>query len=377
MYRVLVFGMTENPGGVESFLMNNYRKIDNNKIHLDFLANTKNKIAFEDELVSHGSKVYHISPRRKSPINFYRELNHFFSRLADEYDCIWVNLNTLVNIDYLKYAKKYGIKRRIVHAHNSRNMDEGLKGKLTYQFHEYHKNRIASYATDFWACSLDAAKWFYPKEVLSKVKVVKNAIEIKRFKFDAQKRRELRKSLNLDNKFVIGNVGRLHFQKNQEFIIDIINHLKEKDPDVRLLLVGQGPDERKLKEKINKLSLNDYVILVGVQNDIQKWLSAFDIFVFPSNFEGLGIAGLEAEANGLPVLASANVIPEELKINDNFEFLNLKSGPLNWAREIEKMNVTREKPNKIKQNFIEEGYDINVAVQRLQELLLKGRTNEK
>lgn len=223
MYRVLVFGMTENPGGVESFLMNNYRKIDNNKIHLDFLANTKNKIAFEDELVSHGSKVYHISPRRKSPINFYRELNHFFSRLADEYDCIWVNLNTLVNIDYLKYAKKYGIKRRIVHAHNSRNMDEGLKGKLTYQFHEYHKNRIASYATDFWACSLDAAKWFYPKEVLSKVKVVKNAIEIKRFKFDAQKRRELRKSLNLDNKFVIGNVGRLHFQKNQEFIIDIIN----------------------------------------------------------------------------------------------------------------------------------------------------------
>lgn len=372
MYKVLIFGMTENPGGVESFVMNNYRNIDLKKVHFDFLCNTHKEIAFEDELKLNGSKVYHIFPRRKNPIRFYKEINAFFAKNAHKYDCIWVNLNTLVNIDYLKLAKKYGINRRIVHAHNSKNMDEGLKGDLTARIHEYHKKYITLYATDFWACSMDAASWFYPTDILKKVKVIKNAIDINEVKFDLEKREQLRRQLNLNGKLVIGNVGRLHFQKNQQFILDILAKLRFKENNVQLILVGQGPDEIKLKEKAETLGIKDQVMFAGVQSDIQKWLSAFDIFVFPSRFEGLGIAGLEAEANGLPVIASNGVIPHELKINDNFKFLDLECGSSIWAEEIKNIDLDREKFKKIKQNFTNEGYDINVAAKRLQKLLLQG-----
>lgn len=184
MYKVLVFGMTENPGGVESFLMNNYRNINSHKIHFDFLCNTINKIAFEDEILKNNSRIFNIYPRRKDPFRFRKELNDFFRKHANEYNCIWINLNTLVNIDYLKVAKKYGIKRIIVHSHNSRNMDTGFKGYITQKLHNLHKRQLQKYATDYWACSSFAAKWFYTNDLLKKVKIIKNAIDVNNFSFN-------------------------------------------------------------------------------------------------------------------------------------------------------------------------------------------------
>ena len=130
MIRILVFGMTENPGGVESFLMNYYRHIDKNKIQFDFLCNSYNKVAYEDELISLGGRVYHITSRSKNYIKFTKELKELFDTHSSEWDGIWVNVCSLANIDYLKYAKKYGIKKRIMHSHNSHHMDGRLSGLL-------------------------------------------------------------------------------------------------------------------------------------------------------------------------------------------------------------------------------------------------------
>lgn len=374
MYKVLVFGMTENPGGVESFLMNNYRMIDKKSISFDFLCNTTKKIAYEDELIRSGSKIFHIFPRRKNPFRFYKELNTFFRNNASDYDCVWVNLNTLVNVEYLKIAKRYGIKRRIVHSHNSRNMDTGIKGKITYLFHLKHKKNIADYATDYWACSSLAARWFYPQDILSEVQIIKNGINIESVSFNETKRKEIRKKLDImDNTLVLGNVGRLHFQKNQQFALAILNELVNCNhhKDIKLILVGQGPDEKILRKKVDELKLNKNVIFAGVQKDIQSWLSAFDIFLFPSLFEGLGIAGLEAEANGLPVLAASNEIPEELKINNNFYFMDLNSNVKKWANKVQRIPLQRENKNIINKNFQNSGYKIEESVKKITSLFLE------
>lgn len=369
MYKVLVFGITENPGGVEAFLLSYYRMIDRNKIQFDFLCNTHDKVAYEDELKRLGGKVIHIAMRSKEPLQYKKELNNFMKQHASEYQAVWVNVCSLANIDYLKVAKKYGIKKRIIHSHNSQNMDNRIRKIL----HQINRNRIANYATDFWACSDDAAKWFYNDSLLPKSVVIKNAIELPRVSFAEEKRVKIREQYHLKDKFVIGNVGRLHFQKNQMFALDIMSNLVHKMPNAVLMLVGQGEDEEKLKKRAEELKISGQIIFTGVQSDIGGYLSAFDLFLFPSKFEGLSIAGLEAQVNGLPVISSYGVIPEELKLTDNFHFKRLEDGAESWADAIVDLsqNTERTNPEVIKERFTKAGFNIDTEVKRLEELLME------
>ncbi|WP_329887112.1 glycosyltransferase family 1 protein [Pseudoramibacter faecis] len=369
MKKVLVFGMTENPGGVESVIMNYYRNIDHQKIHFDFLCNSHNPIAFEDELKQSGSKCFHFVARSKKPLQYCHALNTFFRQYAPEYDAIWVNVCSLANIDYLKLARKYGISRRIIHSHNSENMDSALRGQL----HKFNKKRISKYATDFWACSEDAAKWFFEGETLKNTVIVNNAIDITKMRFDANKRKSFRKQLAVEDKLIIGNIGRLHFQKNQDFIIDIFSALIKKEPNAVLFLIGQGEDESKLKTKVKNLHLEKSVYLLGVQQDIQGWLSAMDLFLFPSRFEGLSVVAMEAQANGVPVLASKNVIPAEVKINENFQFYGLEHSAAEWADQIVWMShhLARLNSEKILKSFMRKNFEIKQEAKKLQDWFLK------
>lgn len=364
--KILVFGMTPNPGGVESVLMNYYRNIDKNKVQFDFLCNSPDKIAYEDELLTGGSKVYKVSMRSKHPLKYHRELNDFFKKNADKYDAIWVNLNSLANIDYLKLAKKYGIKRRIIHSHNSRNMDGYLRGLL----HEKNKKHIAKYATDFWACSVEAGKWFYPEKIRKQEKIINNAIDLNSIKFDEAERKIIRKKYNLEGKLVIGNVGRLHFQKNQTFLLEITKEIKKIVPNIKVVLVGDGSDKEKLQHKSRELGIEADVLFTGVQKNITAWLSTFDVFVFPSLFEGLGVALLEAEATGVPVIASKKVIPKEAKITSNFIFYPLTASPKEWAEKIVKLNNYQKRlsEKEVLNDFKKAGYSIKEESKKLEKV---------
>lgn len=367
MKRILVFGMTENPGGVESFLMNYYRHIDRSKIQFDFLANSHKKIAYEEEIISTGAQVFHITARSENLRLYKKELKKIFVEHSDEWQAIWVNVCSLANIDYLKIAKQFGIKKRIIHSHNSQNMDGKLRGIL----HNVNKRKIKKYATDFWACSEEAAKWFYSNS--KDVVVIHNAIDVEKLSFDSVKRKKIRNSMNFNCDFIIGNIGRLHFQKNQMFILDIFTEICKKISNSKLVLIGQGEDEHKLKEKCKLLGIEENVIFTGVQDNIDEWLSAFDVFLFPSLFEGLGIAALEAQANGVPVLASVKVIPEDVKLNDNFIFYDLNNSALEWADELIKIKNTMHRKSKeeILKNFIKNGYEIGTEVKKLEKLLME------
>ena len=362
MKKVLVFGITDNPGGVESVIMNYYRNIDRKNIQFDFLCNTE-KVAYSDEIEKLGGTIYRVTARSVDRKKFNTELDNFFKEHSKEYIAIWVNVCSLANIDYLKYAKKYGISKRIIHCHNSQNMDTIARNVL----HFINRTRIDKYATDFWTCNKRSNLFFYGKRIMKKHNIIEinNAIDSSVFKFNEKVRKQYRKEMNLENKFVIGNVGRLHFQKNQLFLLDVFYAIHKKEPTAVLLLVGDGEDKEKIISKIDDLGLKDCVRLLGVRNDVNNLMCAMDLFLFPSLFEGLGIVLLEAQACGLPVVAATDDIPNIVKMTDNFKFLPLKLPIEKWANKaLEFKNIERNTKN----SFLKENnFDIKYEAKKLEE----------
>lgn len=359
---VLIFGMTYNPGGMESVIMNYYRNIDPKAIHFDFLANEKT-IAYEDEIVKGGSKIFKITARSQNPSKYHAELKEFFEKHAADYDAIWMNACSLANIDYLIMAKKYGIPRRIIHCHNSQNGDSKLRNIL----HCLNRMRIGHYATDFWTCSKDANKWFYGRSEHRKhVTVINNAIDIDKYRFDEKNRKTYRKKLGLDGKFVVGHIGRFHFQKNQLFLLDVFKELSDKKPNAMLVLVGDGDDRGKIESKIKDLDLTNKVMLLGKRDDVNQLLCAFDVFVFPSLFEGLSVVLLEAQASNLPIVAS-DTIPADNKIGHNFDRLSLGAPLLSWSEAIIRLG---KKKRDTDNSFISaKGYNIAIESKRFANII--------
>lgn len=362
MKKVLVFGMTDNPGGVESFLMAYYRKLNTSKIQFDFLCNNAT-VAYEQEIERLGGKVFKICARSQNPSLYKKQLDEFFKKHADQYCAIWVNVCSLANIDYLKYAKKYGIRIRIIHSHNAQNMDSALRGVL----HKINRLFIHRYATHFWACTQLAADFFYNSKIKASenFREVKNAIDVSAFSFNSEARDELRRELSVENCLVFGNVGRLHFQKNQSFLLDVFAELSKKRSDARLLLVGGGEDEFCLKEKADKLGLSDKVLFLGVRSDVCRLMSALDVFLLPSKFEGLGIVLIEAQASGLLCFASAEVIPADAGVTSLLNFISLSKSPSDWADEILSKCKNLSRPDTLSE-ITEAGYNIDTQIYSLQ-----------
>lgn len=364
MKKVLVFGITDLPGGIESVIMNYFRNIDRSKIQFDFLCNTE-KVAYEEEIKELGGTIYRITARSKNYKKYKKEMKDFFENHSKEYSTIWVNVCSLANIDYLKYAKKYGIKYRIIHCHNSQNMDSFLRGLL----HRWNRLLINKYATDFWSCSDDASKWFFNKKIIesNKYVLVKNAIDLEKFKFDEQIKKEYREKLNVGNNLVIGHVGRFHFQKNHKFIIKIFNDIVKQNSNAILMLVGIGEDLEEIKKMVSDLGISDKVLFLGARKDVDKLLQTMDVFLFPSLFEGLPVSLLEAQANGLTIIASEEGVPKEAKIVSNFEYISLKKESSFWANSI--LNIDKE--NKSEENIKklrDSGFDIKVEKEKIEKL---------
>lgn len=359
MKKVLVFGMTDNPGGVESVIMNYYRNIGDN-IHFDFITNFEDMV-YREEVENSGSKVVVVPKKSKHPIKHYKILKDFFKKHGKEYDAFWFNVCLLNNISYLKYAKKYGIKKIIVHAHNSKNMG----GFIREIMHNHSKKVLDKYATDFWSCSSGASGFFYSKKITDKydVLIINNAIDIEKYKFDKSIRDEYRKTLNIDNRYVIGNVGRLHFQKNQKFLIDVFHEIHKLNNNTCLVLVGDGEDKNELMEKVNSLKLNDSVMFLGRRNDVEKVIQTFDSFVFPSVFEGLSVVLFEIQATGVPVFASKEGIQLESKVNANFNFISLEESAFTWANKI--LNNIQEREKSALEAITKAGYNIKVESEKM------------
>lgn len=363
MKKVLVFGMTENPGGVESVIMNYYRAIDRSQVQFDFLCNTQT-VAYEEEIRALGGEIYKIPARREGRAAFAGALENVMAQHAREYCAIWVNVCSLANIDYLKAAKKHGIPKRIIHCHNAANGDSFLRGLL----HRYNRRMVRKVATDFWSCSDGACAWFYGAEprALPRYQLICNAIDPVPFAPDSQVREQYRRELGCENTLVVGHVGRFHFQKNQSFVVDVVSELVKLGQPVKALLVGQGEDLQPTRDKVQQLGLEEQVEFLGVRSDTQRLYQAMDVFLFPSRFEGLPMALLEAQANGLPCVVSDAIVPE-VQVNSNLCRLSLQDSPQKWAQCVVQQ---AQKVGRVDQDaFLRSPYDVKRQARRLQELL--------
>ena len=371
MKKVLVIGMKTNPGGMESVIMNYYRNVDRSKISFDFACVGKG-IAYGEELKQAGSKIFTLPVRRKHPFKYYSMVKQIFRE--NTYDAIWCNYTILNNICHLKFAKKYGVKIRIVHSHSSKFMHRRLRFMF---FHFLHKHFIDKYATHFWSCDMLASKFFYPKRVIKSPmhKIIDNAVNIDKYKFDEEIRNRYRKELNVENDFVVGNVGRLRFEKNQSFLIKIFKKITELKPNVKLLLVGQGEDEQKLKNLASSLEIDEKVLFLGARADVNSLLNAIDVMAFPSLFEGRSVALIEAQVNGVPIVAS-DTISELSKVNDNFYFKSLNDSDSDWAKVIIEKGESQENSRiSYYDKFKGTNYDIKYVIKQFEQTICQGENN--
>ena len=363
---ILVLGMSPELAGTETFILNYFRNINKEEIHFDFIKRTEEPIIFEDEILRQNSKIFFIPEKRGNLSQYYREMDSFFKENAENYNVIWCNVMSVTNIDFLVYAKKYGIPLRVIHSHNSKWNWE----KWKYFLHIFNKKRLAKVATHYFACSNLAADYLFDKNIRNQVSIIPNAIEVEQFTFSENDRIQLREKLGWKDCKIIGNIGRLNPQKNQLFLIDVFAEAYKKDSRLRLIILGKDSElKSQIEEKIYGLGLEDIVLLPGSQTNIKAWLSAMDLFMLPSIFEGLPLSALEAQANGLPVLVS-DVITTELNITNNVEYLSLKETTENWAMKIlELVDKPRMNSDIIERIFKEKGYNIKYQAQNLRKTL--------
>ncbi len=365
--RVLLSGVSSNIGGVETFLLEYIRHMDLNKIQFDLICNTE-KPACEEEFTSLGVNIYKVSARGRNFVKFRKETEAFFRENAYKYDVFWCNKCMLNNIDFLKYAKKYGIPVRIIHSHNSALMDRGLKGFLMKQLHLVGKQNVSRYATDFWACSDFAGKWFYSQKLMDNNNYcfIPNAVNAEKFRFSDTVRQEYRISQNAENKFVIGHVGRFHLQKNHMFLLDIFFEILKKRPDSELWLIGQGELMTAVQQKVAQLGISEQVRFFGIRKDVPSLMQAMDCFLLPSLFEGLPVVAVEAQAAGLPCYLAGNGTTKLAKLTDRCHYLQLEDSPQVWADAIIQGDVDRVDTY---EQIVEAGFELQTAALQLQEKL--------
>lgn len=356
MKKVLeVFGEPISRGGQESYVMNALTNMNLSDLHIDmFTPYYCDNEAYKYFIESHGGKVnqggmpFVVGGSRREIVPVFEEY------LKDkEYDVVHIHSGSIsVLAYYARIASKVGVRKVIVHSHSS-GVKENIKHFL---IKKYASRLFEAYATDYFACSLEAAKWKYPMSVMSKVKVLKNGVDLLKFKYDEKIRKKFRNEYKIaDGTLVLGHVGRFTYEKNQIFLIDVLLAFRKKYSNKKaiLMLIGDGEELASVKKKVDQLGMNDSVIFTGARDNINEYMQMFDIFLFPSLYEGLGMVGIEAQAAGLPVIASKG-IPQLMKVKEQVVFVDLAEID-KWVLEIyKKMNMRDISQDEIKSK----GFDI-------------------
>lgn len=298
-------------GGTEAFMMNTFRNVSD-AVHIDFLVHGFEEGVYDAEIRAKGSHVYHVPIKSKDYFGNVREIKRILKE--GNYDIVHAHLNAM-NGPVLKIAKEMGVPIRISHSHASKHY---TTNKLKLFLNNRAMKMIPHYATELVACSDVAGKFLYGNRPF---KVLYNAIDVEKYAFNQANRLKIREQYQLGDAMVFGHVGRFNFQKNHHQLINIFAALHAKNPNSKLVLVGEGELQEDVKAQVHQLGLQDAVIFTGSLSNIDEMLSAFDCFLLPSVFEGLPYVLVEAQANGLLVLA-ADTVDFETKISHNFFFLD-------------------------------------------------------
>ena len=353
--RVLHILQRMEAAGVQTFLMNIYRQIDRSKVQFDFLVHYDAPEFFDKEIEELGGKVYRLSFREDyNLIKYIRNLNSFFNE-HKEFRIVHGHMHSLGAI-YLNIAARHGVPVRIAHSHTNNTQNDFKK-----YFKLIMNNLYSKYSTDLFACSEAAGKYMFKNKAF---KIINNAIDSDRFIFSMKTRDLKRKELGIEDKFVIGCVGRFEKQKNQKFSIQIFEEFNKKYPDSVLILIGSGSMEIEMKELVKNKGLENYIIFLGNRKDINELYQAMDVFLFPSLFEGLGIVAVEAQASGIPVVCT-DTLPKEIDITPLINRISLDCSINKWCSLIEKSYENENKYKNMKSYIEKAEYDIKILAKKL------------
>lgn len=358
MIRILhVFGKL-NRGGAETMIMNLYRNVDHTQIQFDFVVHTEEIGDYESEILEYGGIIHRVpSYNGKNHLQYVSTWNKLFNNFS-EYNIVHGHVRSTASI-YLYISKQRGLIT-ISHSHSTTSgsgMIANIKNIMQLPI-----RYIADYMV---APSEEAAIWLFGKKVLKKPNffIIKNAIDTKKYVYNVAVRSKIRKKLNIENKFVIGHVGRFHELKNHKFLIEVFNQILQYNKDCVLVLIGEGELYQKAKEKVDSMGITEQVLFLGKQENVNDYYQAMDIFVFPSYFEGLGLVVVEAQAAGLKCIVSDS-IPKEATISNLVVPLSLEKSLSYWAKLIlENKNYYRS--NNL-QMVIDHHYDIKENAQFIQ-----------
>lgn len=352
-----------NRGGAETMIMNIYRNINHSKIQFDFVIHTNKKCDYNDEIIKLGGKIYSV-PRYLGKNHFkYKSTWDAFFSSHPEYKIVHGHMRSTAAI-YLKIAKEHGLIT-IAHSHSTAS-----RGNKAEQFVKNVMQLPIRYTADYlFACSEEAGKWLFGKKTVmeNNYRVVKNAIEVEKYLFNEAVRNEMRKALVIEDKFVVGHAGSFTFPKNHKFLIDVFYHVQMKNKNSVLLLLGDGKLKQQIEKQINSLGIKDKVILTGVVSNVNDYMQAMDVFVFPSLWEGLPMTVIEAQTMGLPCIIS-DKITNEAHITPHIKSVSLNKPADIWADAVISTKKTGRKDT---EHYIEEnGFDIRDLVEKLTEFYL-------
>lgn len=365
--RVLQVGMTRNLGGIETYLIEQFRHLDKSKIDYDFVNITgEYSICYEDEILASGSKIFKVVSRHKNPLLHYWQWFNILLQNKGVYDVIVLNTNSLEYVFPLVLGKIFGIPVRVIHSHNSGfENKQGLARRLLVGM---NKKLLAWSANLRFACSQFAGQWMFKDNPYY---VIYNAIDIHKYDADLIVREETRNALGLHTELTLLHVGRFSYQKNHSFLLDIFKEVHRIQPDSVLLLVGDTTEESEflteVKRKIKAYGLENVVRLLGRRDDVNKIMQAADVLVMPSFFEGLTVVGIEAQASDLPLLLS-DTVTKELGLLPSTQFISLEAGPTAWAKAI--VNSKRHNRQSRYEELKAAGYDIVNETERVEKLLI-------
>ena len=312
-------------GGLTTVMLNYYKAMDKSGLLIDFASTNEPEEAMLSLLKSNNSSYYNLGPRKKHTIRYAHNLMKLIKR--NEYDVVHINGNSSTMIIESIVARICKVQDVICHLHAASSSYPMINKILSPVFRKTYSHAIA--------VSKQAGDWLFKQGYM----VLNNAIDVEKYRFNLGSRSEIRGELGIEDKYVIGTVGKLNPLKNQTFLLELFAEYSKKDDDSVLVIVGGGPLDSELRHKAETLGISDRTIFLGLRPDVQSIIQGFDVFVFPSIHEGLGLVLIEAQAAGLSCIAS-DTIPKETHVSDYIDYLSLQSDFSIW---IERINSIRNR----------------------------------
>lgn len=349
-----------NIGGAEKVARDIGMYAPENEFESHYIVFGDEKGEYEEELISHGCKVFHWH----SPYENYKAFYNSLIKLMSEYKYIAVHAHTMFNSGWVMLAAKMSkVPVRVAHSHSALDNGGGMK-KAVYE--KIMRFLILSCSTAFVACGNAAGERLFGKKAyLKKGNLILNGVDAEKFKFSDEARRKIREEYSLEDSFVIGHVGHLIEVKNQKYLLELMPKILEKQPRARLMLLGEGEDRQMLSEKIIGLGLEDKVIMTGNVRNVNEYLSAFDVFVFPSLYEGMPLSIIEVQCNGLPCVISTGV-PEDVFLTDLIKPHSLSQNSEAWVSDI--ISCSRKDSGAYADKMKNSGFDAGGVMQKFYDI---------